>query len=62
MNRHTVSCMSAKGTTVAADDSENAVSEYFLNNPRMIGALFTILLLLSQAGNVAGNGGSTVGP
>ncbi|MFW6385030.1 MAG: DUF7503 family protein [Halodesulfurarchaeum sp.] len=37
------------------------MTEYLSNHPRMIGALFTILLLLSQAGAVAA-GGATACP
>lgn len=43
--------------------SDNSVTEYLENNPRMMGALFTILLLLTQAGNVAAaNSGAHSGP
>jgi hypothetical protein len=35
---------------------------YLKNHPRMIGALFTILLALSNAGTVAANGNGYVGP
>jgi hypothetical protein len=34
------------------------ITQYLKNHPRMIGALFTILLLLGQAGNVAATNGS----
>ncbi len=33
---------------------EHNMATYLEENPRMIGVLFTILLLLMQAGNVAG--------
>ena len=33
--------------------SENTVSEFLAENPRMMGVVFTMLLLLSQAGNSA---------
>ncbi|WP_458188663.1 DUF7503 family protein [Haladaptatus sp. NG-WS-4] len=33
---------------------ENDLGTYLEANPRMIGVLFTIVLLLSQAGSVAG--------
>lgn len=42
--------------------SESNVSSYLVENPRMIGALFTILLLLSQVGVTAGVGASINGP
>jgi hypothetical protein len=33
--------------------ADNEMKAYLTENPRMIGALFTIVLLLSQAGNAA---------
>ncbi|MFB6127439.1 MAG: hypothetical protein ABEJ79_09140 [Halolamina sp.] len=33
--------------------SQESIKAYVAENPRMAGALFTILLLLSQAGNAA---------
>lgn len=42
--------------------SDNTIASYLAENPRMIGVLFTIFLLLSQAGNVvAGSNGSIAG-
>lgn len=38
------------------------ITQYLRNHPRMIGALFTVLLLLSQAGTVAANGSMFLGP
>ncbi|WP_256548183.1 DUF7503 family protein [Natronosalvus rutilus] len=39
------------------------LSDYLKNHPRMIGVLFTAMLLLSQAGTaVAGSGTSYHGP
>ncbi|ELZ11754.1 hypothetical protein C478_11290 [Natrinema thermotolerans DSM 11552] len=39
------------------------VTQHLKNHPRLIGALFTILLLLGQTGNVAATNASTfVGP
>ncbi len=35
------------------------MTDYLANHPRMIGVLFTLMLLLSQAGTVAAGGGST---
>lgn len=36
--------------------STNSLKAYLADHPRMIGALFTILMLLSQAGTVAAGG------
>ena len=42
----------------------STMASYLKNHPRMIGVLFTAMLLLSQAGTViaAENSGTTVGP
>ena len=40
----------------------NAMAEFLAEHPKMVGALFTMTLLLSQAGNVAANASSTAGP
>lgn len=43
--------------------SDNSVTEYLKQNPKMMGGLFTLLLLLTQAGNVAAaNCGAHSGP
>jgi hypothetical protein len=42
--------------------SNNTITAYLAENPRMIGVLFTMFLLLSQAGNVAAAGVSISGP
>jgi F0F1-type ATP synthase membrane subunit c/vacuolar-type H+-ATPase subunit K len=43
--------------------SENALRQYLAENPRMIGALFTLMFLLSQASNaLAGQGTTYSGP
>jgi hypothetical protein len=43
--------------------NDDGMTEYLAENPRMIGALFTLMLLLAQAGSaVAGGGAVTVGP
>lgn len=55
-----VICMSAKSSSVTSAESEHSVSEYFLDNPRMIGSMFAILLMLSQVGNVAAGSGATI--
>lgn len=40
--------------------TDNDIASYLAEHPRMIGVLFTALLLLSQAGTViAGTGGGT---
>ncbi|WIV66233.1 DUF7503 family protein [Natrialbaceae archaeon AArc-T1-2] len=36
--------------------------DYLAEHPRMIGALFTLLLLLSQAGSAAASSSSLTGP
>ena len=38
----------------------DSLTAYLADHPRMIGALFTILLLVSQAGSAAANGAQTV--
>jgi len=38
----------------------NRMADYLAENPRMAGVLFSICLLLTQAGNVLATGGSTV--
>ena len=43
--------------------SDATLKAYLAENPRMIGALFTMMLLLTQAGNAsAGHVASTAGP
>ncbi|WP_280633727.1 DUF7503 family protein [Halorussus marinus] len=43
--------------------SKTDIADYIAQNPRMAGVLFTICLLLTQAGNsAAANLGSTAGP
>lgn len=43
--------------------SESKLKAYLAENPRMVGALFTILLLLSQATTaIAGYSTGTAGP
>jgi hypothetical protein len=50
--------------SVAMSESDSGtVAAYLNDNPRMMGVLFTMLLLLSQAGTVAAsNGGGISGP
>ena len=40
--------------------SDSKLSSYLKDHPRMIGALFMMLLLLTQAGNAAAGMGTTV--
>ncbi|WP_193588483.1 DUF7503 family protein [Halalkaliarchaeum desulfuricum] len=42
--------------------SETGISEYLAQHPKMIGVLFTITLLLTQAGSVVANGGGMATP
>jgi hypothetical protein len=40
----------------------SSVSSFLAEHPRMTGVLFTMLLLLTQAGQVAAGGGAYSGP
>jgi hypothetical protein len=40
--------------------SNDTVIEYLAENPRMLGVLFTICLLLAQTGNAAAAHGTTI--
>lgn len=42
-------------------DTDGHIASYLAEHPRMAGALFTILLVLSQVGAVAANKNSTIG-
>ncbi|WP_281282384.1 DUF7503 family protein [Salinadaptatus halalkaliphilus] len=42
--------------------AKDSMEDYLAQNPRMIGALFTLLLLLSQAGTVVAGSSTQVGP
>jgi hypothetical protein len=43
--------------------ADNEIAAYLAEHPRMIGVLFTMMLLLTQAGNVAaGNNVTVIGP
>ena len=42
-------------------DTNGRMAAYLAEHPRMIGALFTILMLLSQVGGVVANKNSTIG-
>lgn len=47
---------------MSESEDDSTMAAYLKEHPRMIGVLFTILLLLSQAGNVAAGGSSISGP
>ncbi|MFC6837623.1 DUF7503 family protein [Halomarina ordinaria] len=40
--------------------SDSALTQYLAENPKMTGAVFTLLLLLTQAGNAAAAVGQTI--
>lgn len=40
--------------------SESAFKQYLAENPKMIGVLFTLMMLLLQAGNAAANASATI--
>ncbi|ELY75974.1 DUF7503 family protein [Natrinema pallidum] len=42
--------------------AKNSMKDYLAQNPRMIGALFTMFVLLSQAGTVVAGSSSQIGP
>lgn len=42
--------------------AKDTMTEYLAQNPRMIGALFTLVLLLSQVGTVAAGTSTQIGP
>ena len=46
--------------TDAMSESNDTLSTYLEENPRMIGVLFAICLLLTQTGNVAAAAGGTI--
>ena len=43
-------------------ENDNAAAAWLAEHPRMTGILFTMMLLLSQAGSVAAAGNSGAGP
>lgn len=48
---------------MSPDDDDGAVVQYLSDHPRMMGVLFSALVLLSQAGAVAaGNNAGIYGP
>jgi hypothetical protein len=44
------------------DADADTLASYLSDHPRMMGALFTTLLLLSQAGSAVAHSGSVSGP
>ena len=40
--------------------NDNTFTQYLAENPKMVGVLFTLLLLLTQAGNAMGGMATTV--
>ncbi|WP_439954815.1 DUF7503 family protein [Halomarina rubra] len=42
--------------------SDSTVSTYVAEHPKMAGVLFTMLLMLTQAGSAAASAGTIVGP
>ncbi|WP_169794666.1 DUF7503 family protein [Haloprofundus marisrubri] len=40
--------------------NDSAMADYLANNPRMVGVVFTMMLLLTQAGNAAAAAAGTV--
>lgn len=45
------------------ESNSSSMAAYLAEHPKMVGVLFTMLILLSQAGSaVAGQAGTTVGP
>ena len=49
-------------TRTHADSDSDTLASYLSDHPRMMGALFTVLLLLSQAGSAVAHSGSVSGP
>lgn len=45
---------------VMSNEVSERMTDYLEENPRMIGVLFTVLVLLSQAGNALAGGGVAV--
>ncbi|MFC6766353.1 DUF7503 family protein [Natrinema soli] len=42
--------------------AKNSMKDYLAKHPRMIGALFTLFVLLSQAGSAVAGTSSQIGP
>jgi hypothetical protein len=47
---------------MSEDDAQKTVATYLKEHPRMSGVLFTLLLLLTQAGNAVAAGSGSAGP
>jgi hypothetical protein len=45
-----------------SESGSDSIASFLKEHPRLMGAVFTALLLLSQAGSVAATGGATSGP
>ena len=43
-------------------ETDNAAAAWLAEHPRMTGVLFTMMLLLSQAGTVVADGNAAAGP
>lgn len=43
-------------------ETDDAMTNWLAEHPRMTGVLFTMLLLLTQAGTVAANNSAVAGP
>jgi hypothetical protein len=41
--------------------ADSKIASYLAEHPRMIGVLFTLMMLLTQAGNVAAGNSVTIG-
>lgn len=55
--------MSTTPHTATETSSESTITSYLAEHPRMIGVVFTLMLVLSQAGSAAGaNSSSIPGP
>ena len=55
--------MSSSATTPVDSEgaeSDSAITEYLSDHPRMLGGLFTVLLLLTQVGNVAADESASI--
>lgn len=52
--------MSTTPHTAADTGSESTISSYLAEHPRMIGVLFMLLLVLTQAGSAAGAMSSSI--
>jgi hypothetical protein len=47
---------------MSEDDTQKTVATYLKEHPRMSGVLFTLLLLLTQAGSAVASGATGAGP